>query len=82
MSPGAAREHVRVARALTNLPLLSEAFAEGRLSYSKVRALTRIAEPDTEAALLELAIEATRRRPSGWCAPGAVSRRPTPRPSP
>jgi hypothetical protein len=59
MSPGAAREHVRVARALTNLPLLSEAFADGRLSYSKVRALTRIAEPDTEAALLELAIEAT-----------------------
>ena len=59
MSPGAAREHVRVARALTNLPLLSEAFAEGRLSYSKVRALTRIAEPDTEASLLELAIEAT-----------------------
>src|SRR5215217_1806974 len=59
MSPGAAREHVRVARALTGLPLLSAAFAEGRLSYSKVRALTRIAEPDTEASLLELAIEAT-----------------------
>lgn len=59
MSPGAAREHVRVARALTCLPLLSDAFAEGRLSYSKVRALTRIAEPDTEASLLELAIEAT-----------------------
>jgi hypothetical protein len=59
MSPGTAREHVRVARALTGLPLLSSAFAEGRLSYSKVRALTRIAEPDTEEALLELAIEAT-----------------------
>jgi hypothetical protein len=59
MSPGTAREHVRVARALTGLPLLAEAFAEGRLSYSKVRALTRIAEPDTEASLLELAIEAT-----------------------
>ncbi len=59
MSPGAAREHVRVARALADLPLLSAAFAEGRLSYSKVRALTRIAEPDTEASLLELAIELT-----------------------
>jgi len=59
MSPGAAREHVRVARALAGLPLLSAAFVEGRLSYSKVRALTRIAEPDSEASLLELAIEAT-----------------------
>src|SRR5215212_5778097 len=59
MSPGAAREHVRVARALTELPLIAAAFAEGRLSYSKVRALTRIAEPDTEPALLEVAIELT-----------------------
>lgn len=59
MSPGAAREHVRVARSLTGLPLIAAAFTEGRLSYSKVRALTRIAEPDTEGSLLELAIEAT-----------------------
>src|SRR3954452_16639854 len=59
MSPGTAREHVRVARALTGLPLLAAAFAEGRLSHSKVRALTRIAEPDSEASLLELAIETT-----------------------
>jgi hypothetical protein len=59
LSPGAAREHVRVARSLGGLPLLEEAFAQGRLSYSKVRALTRIAEPDTEAALLELALELT-----------------------
>lgn len=57
--PGAAREHVRVARALTSLPLIEAAFAAGRLSYSKVRALTRIAEPDSEAALLELAVELT-----------------------
>ena len=59
LSPGAAREHVRVARALESLPLLGTAFAEGRLSYSKVRALTRIAEPDSEASLLELALELT-----------------------
>ncbi|MGY2084889.1 DUF222 domain-containing protein [Blastococcus sp. SYSU DS0539] len=58
-SPGTAREHVRVARALDGLPLISAAFAEGRLSYSKVRALTRIAEPDTEQSLLHLALEAT-----------------------
>ena len=48
LSPGAAREHVRVARALQSLPLTEAAFAEGRLSYSKVRAMTRIAEPDSE----------------------------------
>ncbi|TFV65136.1 UNVERIFIED_ORG: HNH endonuclease [Bacillus sp. AZ43] len=59
LSPGAAREHVRVARALGALPLIEAAFADGRLSYSKVRALTRIAEPDSEAALLELALELT-----------------------
>src|SRR3712207_1582200 len=58
-SPGAAREHVRVARALGRLPLVEAAFADGRLSYSKVRALTRIAEPDTEASLLEVALELT-----------------------
>jgi hypothetical protein len=59
LSPGAAREHVRVARALRGLPLISGAFTEGRVSYSKVRALTRIAEPDTEASLLQFALEAT-----------------------
>src|SRR3954465_15132741 len=48
MGPGAAREHVRVARALRSLPLIDAAFAAGRLSYSKVRALTRIAAPDCE----------------------------------
>src|SRR5215217_9508814 len=59
MSPGAAREHVRVARALQSLPRIEAAFAEGRLSYSKVRALTRIAEPDSEESLLEVALELT-----------------------
>jgi hypothetical protein len=59
LSPGAAREHVRVARSLRSLPLIEAAFAEGRLSYSKVRALTRIAERDSESSLLELALELT-----------------------
>jgi hypothetical protein len=49
---GAARERVRVARALGALPLLSAALARGELSYSKVRALTRVATPETEARLL------------------------------
>src|SRR5256714_13328847 len=49
---GAARERVRVARALGTLPRLARALARGELSYSKVRALTRVATPDTEERLL------------------------------
>ena len=49
---GAAREKVRVARALATLPLLAQALARGELSYAKVRALTRVATPETEARLL------------------------------
>jgi 5-methylcytosine-specific restriction endonuclease McrA len=49
---GAARERVRVARALGALPLLAQALARGELSYAKVRALTRVATPETEARLL------------------------------
>ncbi len=52
LAPGAAREHVRVARALGTLRLLSEALARGELSYSKVRELTRVATPETEERLL------------------------------
>src|ERR1700674_3881185 len=49
---GAARERVRVARALETLPLFTQALARGELSYAKVRALTRVATPETEARLL------------------------------
>jgi hypothetical protein len=49
---GAARERVRVARALGTLPLFTQALARGELSYAKVRALTRVATPETEARLL------------------------------
>jgi 5-methylcytosine-specific restriction endonuclease McrA len=52
LAPGAAREHVRVARALGTLPLLARALARGELSYSKVRELTRVATPETEERLL------------------------------
>ena len=52
LAPGAAREHVRVARALGTLPGLAAALARGELSYAKVRALTRVATPETEARLL------------------------------
>ncbi|WP_222266633.1 HNH endonuclease signature motif containing protein [Modestobacter marinus] len=59
LSPGAAREHVRVARALTGLPVTATAFADGRLSYSKVRELTRVADAATETELVELAGQTT-----------------------
>ena len=55
MSAGAAREHVRVARALWDLPVIRAEFGAGRLSYAKVRALTRIATPENEAGLAEIA---------------------------
>jgi hypothetical protein len=49
-------ERLRVARALRNLPRITEAFAAGRLSYSKVRAITRIAGTDT-ATLTRIAAD-------------------------
>src|SRR6266545_6569226 len=49
---GAARERVRVARALGSLPRLADALARGELSYAKVRALTRVATSETEERLL------------------------------
>jgi len=50
----AARERVRIARALGTLPILSGALKRGDLSYTKVRALTRIATPENEARLLTM----------------------------
>ena len=67
LGPGAAREHVRVARALRSLPRIEAAFAAGRLSYSKVRALTRIAAPDCESALLDFAVCATASQTERFC---------------
>lgn len=56
---GAAREKMRVARALPELPRISQAMERGELSFSKVRALTRVATPENEARLLELARHGT-----------------------
>jgi hypothetical protein len=56
---GAAREHVRVARALRELPQIDEALRRGQISYSKVRALTRVASAETEGTLLTMARSAT-----------------------
>ena len=55
----AAREKVRVARALETLPKISEAFARGEISYSKVRAMTRVATADNEDYLLHFARHGT-----------------------
>ena len=52
---GTANEKVRAARALEDLPLISEAMARGELSFSKVRAITRVATPESESRLLEFA---------------------------
>jgi hypothetical protein len=54
-----AREHVRVALRLRELPAIHQAFAAGRLSYSKVRALTRFAIPELEDLLLRWSQAAT-----------------------
>ena len=59
VSPAAAREQVRVARRIKDLPHLRAAFGRGELCYSQVRAVTRVATPDTEADLLEIALHAT-----------------------
>jgi Domain of unknown function (DUF222)/HNH endonuclease len=56
---GAAREKVRVAHALGGLPRIAASMARGELSYSKVRALSRIACPATEDALLMIALHGT-----------------------
>jgi hypothetical protein len=54
-----AREHVRVAHRVAELPRVRAAFATGELSYCKVRAITRVATPETEEQLVELALHAT-----------------------
>lgn len=56
---GAAREKVRVANALAELPAVADTLSRGEISYSKVRALTRIAGPDNETELLQFAERST-----------------------
>src|SRR5690606_23874516 len=68
VGPVAAREYVRVARALGELPLVDEALRRGEVSYCKVRALTRVATPENEATLLEWARSATGAQLEELCA--------------
>ena len=53
---GTARENVRVAHALEDLPLTAELMKAGKLSYAKVRTMTRVATPATEKVLIEYAL--------------------------
>jgi hypothetical protein len=57
MGRATAYEKVRIAHELPRRPQVAEAFADGRLSYSAVRAITRLDDPDPEvdAALVEVA---------------------------
>jgi hypothetical protein len=59
VSLNAARERVRVAHALTILPLIHDSFSEGEISYSKVRAMSRVATSDNESYLLMIATHGT-----------------------
>jgi hypothetical protein len=59
MTPGVAREHVRVAKALRRMPTIAGLFREARLSYSKVREVTRVVDVVDEQRLAELALTAT-----------------------
>ncbi|MFV1988437.1 MAG: DUF222 domain-containing protein [Gemmatimonadota bacterium] len=59
IGPGAARERVRVARAVGDLPEMRAALGSGELSYSMARVLTRVATPENEAELVEAARHTT-----------------------
>jgi hypothetical protein len=67
LSTATAREKVRVAQALKHLPLISETFASGELSYSKVRSLTRVANMGNEEYLVAFALRNPTRHVADYC---------------
>ena len=71
-----AREKVRVARALRDLPLTRDAFGRGHISYSKVRAMTRVATPANESRLLVIAEHGTAAHMERLCRQYRKIRRP------
>ena len=68
VDPRTAREHVRVARALEGFPLIRQMFLDGEISYSKVRAITRVAIPENEDYLVRLARDGTASQVERVCA--------------
>ena len=67
LSMATAREKIRVAQALKQLPLISAAFSTGELSYSKVRSLTRVANDGNESDLLDFALRNTANHVADFC---------------
>jgi hypothetical protein len=63
----AAREKVRVARALGELEKVDALFGRGELSYSKVRAITRVATPKSEQDFIDIAMHATASQTERLC---------------
>jgi hypothetical protein len=59
---------VRVARRLAEMPRVTAAFAEGRISYSKVRAISRVCTEESEQDLLDLAAVSTAEQLEQMCA--------------
>src|SRR5687768_5194515 len=59
VDPVTAREHVRVAAALGDLPVIDAALARGEISYSKVRAMVPVANTENETQLLLIARQTT-----------------------
>ena len=55
----AASVHIRVAMALTRLPAIAAALADGRITWSKARAITRVATPASEQEWLTFALAGT-----------------------
>lgn len=67
LGASAARERVRIAHALASLPSIDDALAAGEISFSKVRAMTRVATPETEVMLLSVAKRATGAQLERFC---------------
>ncbi len=63
----AAREELRIAYALLNLPRIEDAFERGDLSHRKVRALTTIATAGNEGALIDFALATTDAQVAAYC---------------
>ena len=75
-APRTALERLRVAEALERLPTITDALASGRIAYSAVRELTRIATADTEGAWLNCALGKTVREVEALVAGRAPGDRP------
>jgi RuvA, C-terminal domain/Domain of unknown function (DUF222)/HNH endonuclease len=76
-TPHAARERLRVAKALADLPAIGESFQGGELSFSTVRELTRVATPDTDIEWREFAVGKTVREIEDVVASHAPGSRPS-----